>query len=147
MIRRPPRSTLFPYTTLFRSRLTSASKAPWLPRRVSATRRSSDWRRSNGELPWSPGMPACLRADTSTRVKVPFGVRGHGSNGEVARKPAHTRLLPALDAGVDGPQRGFHVARFIGDLCVREPQRGQPRRGVRLVANPIPACWAGAAAI
>src|SRR2546430_12591668 len=26
MIRRPPRSTLFPYTTLFRSR-----RAPWLP--------------------------------------------------------------------------------------------------------------------
>src|SRR2546422_4424572 len=30
MIRRPPRSTLFPYTTLFRS------KRPWLPRRLGA---------------------------------------------------------------------------------------------------------------
>src|SRR5258708_27625405 len=29
MIRRPPRSTLFPYTTLFRSRLTRAYKADW----------------------------------------------------------------------------------------------------------------------
>src|SRR5260221_8053131 len=28
MIRRPPRSTLFPYTTLFRSQLTSAPHAP-----------------------------------------------------------------------------------------------------------------------
>src|SRR2546426_4292243 len=28
MIRRPPRSTLFPYTTLFRSRVTKASE-PW----------------------------------------------------------------------------------------------------------------------
>src|SRR2546425_9164740 len=40
---------------------------------MSATRRSSDCSRSSGELPWSPGMPACLRADTSTRVRVPFG--------------------------------------------------------------------------
>src|SRR2546429_6698167 len=30
MIRRPPRSTLFPYTTLFRSALTEMSDAQWL---------------------------------------------------------------------------------------------------------------------
>src|SRR2546430_8101009 len=29
MIRRPPRSTLFPYTTLFRSRLCGSSYDPW----------------------------------------------------------------------------------------------------------------------
>src|SRR5256885_6113582 len=29
MIRRPPRSTLFPYTTLFRSRRTSSSPTGW----------------------------------------------------------------------------------------------------------------------
>src|SRR6267143_2090846 len=32
MIRRPPRSTLFPYTTLFRSRAARPSPRPWLPR-------------------------------------------------------------------------------------------------------------------
>src|SRR5438270_9900676 len=31
MIRRPPRSTLFPYTTLFRSSSAPASSAPWSP--------------------------------------------------------------------------------------------------------------------
>src|SRR3712207_7920283 len=31
MIRRPPRSTLFPYTTLFRSRKEVAGRAPLLP--------------------------------------------------------------------------------------------------------------------
>src|SRR3712207_8870784 len=31
MIRRPPRSTLFPYTTLFRSRARSVSSAPRAP--------------------------------------------------------------------------------------------------------------------
>src|SRR2546427_5257804 len=32
MIRRPPRSTLFPYTTLFRSQLDSTSVDAWLSR-------------------------------------------------------------------------------------------------------------------
>src|SRR5260221_4729741 len=31
MIRRPPRSTLFPYTTLFRSDLGDFSRSSWLP--------------------------------------------------------------------------------------------------------------------
>src|SRR3712207_9350901 len=33
MIRRPPRSTLFPYTTLFRSRRTGPCRRPHRPRR------------------------------------------------------------------------------------------------------------------
>src|SRR3989449_7412875 len=36
MIRRPPRSTLFPYTTLFRSRGAPARPVGWCPRRTSA---------------------------------------------------------------------------------------------------------------
>src|SRR5258705_4899404 len=40
MIRRPPRSTLFPYTTLFRSHL--PSRRPW----TTTTRPRSRWRRS-----------------------------------------------------------------------------------------------------
>src|SRR3712207_9214483 len=38
MIRRPPRSTLFPYTTLFRSRTVGESQAP----EVSGTKQRSD---------------------------------------------------------------------------------------------------------
>src|SRR2546430_7614925 len=44
MIRRPPRSTLFPYTTLFRSRCRTAARAPSLsasPARVSPSTASS----------------------------------------------------------------------------------------------------------
>src|SRR5574340_1499864 len=41
MIRRPPRSTLFPYTTLFRSALPLATRKetrlPWRPKRGSLT--------------------------------------------------------------------------------------------------------------
>src|SRR2546423_11097913 len=36
MIRRPPRSTLFPYTTLFRSQITQALDAAQIPYRMAA---------------------------------------------------------------------------------------------------------------
>src|SRR3712207_8322381 len=39
MIRRPPRSTLFPYTTLFRSRRRSCSRRSRTPRLARASRR------------------------------------------------------------------------------------------------------------
>src|SRR6266550_5701375 len=46
MIRRPPRSTLFPYTTLFRS-LASRVRAPLeIPRRASSRRRTPNSPRS-----------------------------------------------------------------------------------------------------
>src|SRR5256885_12980337 len=39
MIRRPPRSTLFPYTTLFRSLLSAWTRRPWR----HSTRRDLSW--------------------------------------------------------------------------------------------------------
>src|SRR2546430_6957397 len=36
MIRRPPRSTLFPYTTLFRSHMTACTSYSWRPRTAKA---------------------------------------------------------------------------------------------------------------
>src|SRR2546430_6707521 len=44
MIRRPPRSTLFPYTTLFRSRLIGSSRSSYGGQ--AAARPSADWSRS-----------------------------------------------------------------------------------------------------
>src|SRR5205807_3655166 len=41
MIRRPPRSTLFPYTTLFRSRLPAAASAEYSPSEWPATKAAS----------------------------------------------------------------------------------------------------------
>src|SRR6266540_5508224 len=46
MIRRPPRSTLFPYTTLFRSRGRSPSRSPWTPRPATG------WLRATSSTPW-----------------------------------------------------------------------------------------------
>src|SRR6202021_3059224 len=45
MIRRPPRSTLFPYTTLFRSR--GARHSPWCPRAHDGGRRDRKSTRLN----------------------------------------------------------------------------------------------------
>src|SRR5438477_8146564 len=54
MIRRPPRSTLFPYTTLFRS---------W-----SATWQRHSCRKSSPWIPWTPSPGAPSRDRKSTRL-------------------------------------------------------------------------------
>src|SRR5687767_15260336 len=83
MIRRPPRSTLFPYTTLFRSR----SPAPWI--RCSrpawaALVRSGCRRRAQRRVPVEPSS---LEIDRVTRVvKAP----------EIQRSEEHTSELQSL---------------------------------------------------
>src|SRR2546425_4960101 len=49
MIRRPPRSTLFPYTTLFRSRARSRSGSATGRRSISPSPRTSSRSRRRGE--------------------------------------------------------------------------------------------------
>src|SRR3712207_8779427 len=68
MIRRPPRSTLFPYTTLFRSQ-----RAPWMvasssaSRAVSAAGPPASRARINASLISIPSSPASFEAAPSTR--------------------------------------------------------------------------------
>src|SRR2546422_4852929 len=57
MIRRPPRSTLFPYTTLFRSR--AVSSAPPTP---YATRSAARWLRSSPTDGEAKRQPAATRS-------------------------------------------------------------------------------------
>src|SRR5258708_14834496 len=70
MIRRPPRSTLFPYTTLFRSRLGSARKTrPSLAPKPAENR--ADLRASPGPLPgglrrWSGNVQSTPRSEEHT---------------------------------------------------------------------------------
>src|SRR5689334_24147744 len=70
MIRRPPRSTLFPYTTLFRSR--------------SEQRRTREPQRAMG--PTAPQMPVAQRGDHHT------GDEGHQQRGGRDRDRKSTRL-------------------------------------------------------
>src|SRR3712207_8494374 len=68
MIRRPPRSTLFPYTTLFRSTPTAAT-----PRRSPPPR--SGGRRTR--RPWSPARSdAAIRAHKRRRRRHSAALRG-----------------------------------------------------------------------
>src|SRR5256885_12362741 len=62
MIRRPPRSTLFPYTTLFRSMTQPAAQAePLTTTNIRALRRSA--RMSYTELSRRSGLPVRLIAE------------------------------------------------------------------------------------
>src|SRR5690348_17415097 len=56
MLRRPPRSTLFPYTTLFRSRAggrgdEAAGRRIWARERLGAREREGEGRAGRGERP------------------------------------------------------------------------------------------------
>src|SRR3989449_3275296 len=77
MIRRPPRSTLFPYTTLFRSKRANfaATSTPrylfWVcvATSLGVTIRISSllWHRAGGALPPAPTLPrACSRSEEHT---------------------------------------------------------------------------------
>src|SRR2546426_7818994 len=68
MIRRPPRSTLFPYTTLFRSQLVAPRQVPgqeWFRTTPLATARPRKKGRDNGE---SSSLGARGRDRKSTRL-------------------------------------------------------------------------------
>src|SRR3989441_6344062 len=118
MIRRPPRSTLFPYTTLFRSPSTRHPRAPRRgyvpPRRVDA-----GCSPSGGALAPEPAGDAAARRRRSspgTRDVGACGVpgvirRAAGSRGP-SRRP---RRLSRLLEGTDGPK---DVVRVGSDLEV-----------------------------
>src|SRR5256885_11783115 len=102
MIRRPPRSTLFPYTTLFRS-----------PRRP--TRRGARSRRASGDAP-SPGR-APLRPDARTTPRR----RGRGARSRRARR----RRSPAASVpGAGGDRKSTrlnssHLVISYAVFCLR----------------------------
>src|SRR5438445_3695588 len=79
MIRRPPRSTLFPYTTLFRSRGSTQDRAP---------RPGSD--RDGHALGATPGR--CCGVEPTTGIPSPQRGRAQHLPG-VARSEEHTSEL------------------------------------------------------
>src|SRR3712207_8256823 len=76
MIRRPPRSTLFPYTTLFRSLPCPGRRGgPTMPgRRRAATtkRRTTTRRRSPARRPAVPDLPTAGPGERVWVLAVPF---------------------------------------------------------------------------
>src|SRR6266849_8887235 len=72
MIRRPPRSTLFPYTTLFRSRPTARSACrTHLRRRRGALCRDRKSTRLNSSHEWISYAVFCLKKKTNSNLGHP----------------------------------------------------------------------------
>src|SRR5436309_4501773 len=71
MIRRPPRSTLFPYTTLFRSRWRRPRRAPW--RRADCAARET---RGGPSRSTASRLPSRSEEHTSelSHVKISYAV-------------------------------------------------------------------------
>src|SRR3712207_7758041 len=82
MIRRPPRSTLFPYTTLFRSMPVSAS-----PARIAAEIGAAPRWRGNNEA-WTFRQPSGGRSSTSRRR-----IRPYAATTITSRSEEHTSEL------------------------------------------------------
>src|SRR2546425_9071487 len=144
MIRRPPRSTLFPYTTLFRSRPRSGTgPAPSRARRacsVPCTRAIG--RRPLPPFPLPRGTPPPRSPTRDPHASR--GGRGRWSRSRKAapegRRPprASPTPAPAPDLAEDG-RRGL---RLLPSLHV-EPQHvhevlGIRHHAVRLVRSPVP---------
>src|SRR5687768_17972342 len=83
MIRRPPRSTLFPYTTLFRSRL-RLRILPHSPRRVARVRCRTEHRSSLG---YGGRRPESARGHSR-----PCGPPGKGRRSEEHTSELQSRL-------------------------------------------------------
>src|SRR3712207_3489269 len=138
MIRRPPRSTLFPYTTLFRSATSTtcsppAPSASWTPARRAAPRSRC------GRTPTSPTRPWPPRSGG----QAGGGSRGGGSTSWISPRPGRERRyagglsapcarlgpVPALDPE---PQQ------VEGPVCAPLPDgapRARPRRQVQLLGH------------
>src|SRR5688572_30864806 len=74
MIRRPPRSTLFPYTTLFRSRLCAARRAAAPDRRRILPWFSSRSEEHTSELQSQSNLVCRLLLEKKKKIKFNFQV-------------------------------------------------------------------------
>src|SRR2546426_12387700 len=114
MIRRPPRSTLFPYTTLFRSQVVVVSSAvpPTNPEVVAAKARV---------------IPVIPRAEMLAELmRLKYGVAIAGAHGKttttslVANVLAEGGLDPTIVIGGKVNALGSHARLGRGDLLVAE---------------------------
>src|SRR2546425_5488792 len=121
MIRRPPRSTLFPYTTLFRSRsvclrprdgqycVRSGSRCPWERGRLACTMRA--------RRPRSQRIPEHLMIVNDPGTQTPAAeISGADARRErairIVRDAAYAALLAAGAA-----QRTTDLARAVAERC------------------------------
>src|SRR3989442_6712929 len=92
MIRRPPRSTLFPYTTLFRSQAGRSSVEPPSRPPTASTRRSDDQR--TGWREYHPCWSERLRG--TLRRCEPLGTRLSKDRKSTRLNSSHVRISYAV---------------------------------------------------
>src|SRR3989454_7090889 len=131
MIRRPPRSTLFPYTTLFRSPTRSARTGRAGDRPGAARRAVGRWwpRRRARPPRRLPGPPAPRSTGGTPRPEPRAGWAASPAGGarpgeSMGRNP---RSGPALAVEDDGDVPSRHIGP-PGPEVLREPEI-KPRRG------------------
>src|SRR2546422_10263666 len=110
MIRRPPRSTLFPYTTLFRSRTAPRGRRLGVlpdrrPARGGGSRTGSGRARLDVDRPARGGARAGHRRRPARdrRAPLPLSVRPRGDRGGRAARPSGARRGVARRTGGGGP--------------------------------------------
>src|SRR6266487_5285315 len=84
MIRRPPRSTLFPYTTLFRSPTSPCSWSPCVSTRAAPSCRDRKSTRLNSSHPSISYAVFCLKKKKHDQIARPFRAleeQQHGVHG------------------------------------------------------------------
>src|SRR2546425_12250860 len=111
MIRRPPRSTLFPYTTLFRSLSAGPRHLAWLHQRQDRPRGRMD---RPGELPISVRR----RGRPPVAVQYPFLYTG-GERLQVRPRPVARRAAEQVSSGQGGAARRRAAALPRADRPVR----------------------------
>src|SRR3712207_8185999 len=90
MIRRPPRSTLFPYTTLFRSARTTDRRSA----RPTANAENADGGAEDADEPWPPERPSSPRMRGSSAAAWAPGFRSEEHTSELqSRQYLVCRLL------------------------------------------------------
>src|SRR5258708_2267674 len=128
MIRRPPRSTLFPYTTLFRSphtqgRRGTAPRGPLPPPGAAPALPSGRWACGAGprphlHLPAPLPSPAHLRYHLAPRSRLPPARLRAAQGPSPPRRPLR-RLPQSLAAGIPQLRRHHHLF-FFNDTATTE---------------------------
>src|SRR6266511_1749715 len=145
MIRRPPRSTLFPYTTLFRSRgrqLCAAGNGGVDPHRLAHRRRDAA---SDGSR--APGLRAGIRRGRDrprAHEPCPAEARRGPLRARLGGRLRHHARLDAYSRRVTAPWL-LHRRRHVGPRLQARPRGGRddggPRHGLDAAgeSRPVPA--------
>src|SRR3712207_9066979 len=115
MIRRPPRSTLFPYTTLFRSLVVGKSTVPVGTAARLAQKLAESPAGAGVELAWNPEFlrEGFAVEDTLNPDRIVYGLP-EGPEGETAQRMLDEVYAPIVARGTPKVTTDYATAEKIG---------------------------------